>query len=138
MTNKNYDNYNSWFNFSFLSVVTEKLSGQVLKNRSGNLRTSVHFGDITETPNGITGTVGTIREYAAAHEYGGPYQVKEHLRMQTMAWGRPMTPKQVTVKEFTMNMPQRSFLRSALRETKNLIAAEYERAAKRAIAGMLK
>jgi hypothetical protein len=47
----------------------EKLSGQVLKNRTGTLRRKINY-EVRETPTGITGSVGVKLSYAAAHEYG--------------------------------------------------------------------
>ncbi|KGW27306.1 hK97 gp10 family phage protein [Burkholderia pseudomallei MSHR733] len=99
-------------------VVADKLSGQVLNVRSGRLRRSVNQG-VTTTDTTITGVVSTPVEYAPPNEYGfqGVVTVKEHLRQVTMAWGKPLsTPVTATVREHTMamNLPERSFLRSAL------------------------
>jgi hypothetical protein len=43
--------------------------------------------------------------------------------MQTMAFGKAMTPKQVTVKshQMHMHMPERSFMRSSLKENETKI-----------------
>jgi phage gpG-like protein len=96
-----------------------KLSGQVLKNRTGTLRRKINYR-ITETETTVVASVGVKLSYAAAHEYGfdGVVDVKEHLREVRMAWGRPITPVQAVVRAHTMHMhvPERSFLRSSLRE----------------------
>lgn len=99
-------------------VVGDKLSGQVLNVRSGRLRRSVNQA-VTTTDTTVTGIVSTPVEYAAAHEYGfqGVVTVKEHLRQVTMAWGKPLTPPvTATVRShpMKMNLPEKSFLRSAL------------------------
>lgn len=111
------------------NVKADKLSGQVLKNRTGRLRRSVNYridGAGTDT---VSAIVGTNVEYARTHELGGTKTVKEHLRMQVMAWGRPMAePKRVTVKQHEAKFPERSFLRSALREMTPQIRAEIGRA----------
>lgn len=110
-------------------VKESKLSGQVLKNRTGRLRRSVNYRMTTETDTRIEATVGTNVEYARAHEYGGTVTIKEHLRMQTQAWGRPMvTPRKVTVKQHEAKFAERSFLRSALRELAPTIRQEIARA----------
>jgi hypothetical protein len=103
-------------------VVQQKLNGQVLKRRTGHLMNSVNQA-VSESGTQIVGIVsagGPTVKYARAHEYGfsGTVTVKEHLRLQTMAFGRPMEPRQVTVKAHSMkmNLPERSFLRSALRD----------------------
>jgi len=109
-------------------VKDQKLSGQVLKNRTGRLRRSINYR-MTSGGARIEATVGTNVEYARTHEYGGKVDVKEHLRMQVMAWGRPMkTPRKVTVKKHEAQFPERSFLRSALREMSPVILAEIRKA----------
>lgn len=118
-------------------VKDEKLSGQILKNRTGMLRRSINY-KVTSTPESVTGTVGTNKEYAAAHEYGfsGVVTVKEHLRMATTAWGQKMkNPHQVTVKahDARRNLPERSFLRSSLNEMSGTIRADIEKALAKAI-----
>jgi phage gpG-like protein len=98
-------------------IKSDKLSGQVLNVRTGNLRRNINQR-VTETGDSITGVVGTNVEYARLHEYGGT--VKEHLRTITMAWGRPLkAPKTIKVPAYTV--PARSFLRSALRDRRSII-----------------
>ena len=88
----------------------EKLSGQVL-----NVRTDLLRGSIDERvfDNGasVIGVVSTNVSYAKAHEYGyrGPISVKEHL-------SRSKLGLQFSVRAHTanVNIPERSFLRSAL------------------------
>ena len=103
-------------------VKADKLSGQVLRNRTGRLRRSVNYRiDGRNTPQ-TQAAVGTNVVYARPHEYGGPVTVKEHLRMMTQAWGRPVKdPHPVTVKSHTVNYPLRSFLRSALKDMEDEI-----------------
>ena len=108
-------------------VKAEKLSGQVLKNRTGTLRRKIN-GKVTETSTSITGSVGVKLAYAAAHEYGfdGQETVKAHIRTIRKAFGRELlSPVQVSVRSFDrhMKLPERSFLRSSLRE---LSASIYE------------
>lgn len=100
-------------------LVKEKLSGPVLKNQTGRLRRSINYR-VTETPDSITGTVGTNVVYARAHEFGldRVVTVREHLRHITQAFGRPIPPKDVLVRAHPMHMhlKERSFLRSSLAE----------------------
>lgn len=101
-------------------VMQDKLTGQVLKVRTGTLRRSIDQVVVAE-PGAVTGIVSTNVKYGKAHEYGfkGPANVKEHLRLVKQAWGKPLKfPVFATVKAHTVNMslPERSFLRSALRE----------------------
>ena len=99
--------------------VMGKLSGDVLRVRTGRLRRSIHpEWDFKQGYSGAT--VGTNVEYAAIHEYGfsGSVLVKSFQREMTTAFGKPISPTQVTVRAHTrnINMPERSFLRSTLRE----------------------
>ena len=102
-------------------VKSQKLSGQVLRNRTGRLRRSIHMTGVTDSGNEISGVVGTNVEYAAAHEYGftGTVTVKAHMRKITQAWGKSLkNPRQVSVSSHgrQVNLPEKSFLRSALKE----------------------
>jgi phage gpG-like protein len=88
-------------------VVASKLSGQVLKNRTGTLRRSQNYS-ITQTETSITGIVATdpaASKYGVVHEYGGTFSVRAHLRQ-----GHP-------VKAHSVTFPERSFLRSTLKES---------------------
>ena len=94
-------------------VKSQRLQGgNPLHTRSGNLASSILF-DVEQRPDGVRGrlysndSVGRVREYNRPHEYGGFF-----ARKITVAWGRPVkNPRQVTVM-----YPERSYLRSTLRE----------------------
>lgn len=100
-------------------VQQNKLRGQVLKQRSGRLISSIHH-ELQENDVEVNALVGTNVEYAAAHELGfaGSVQVKEHYRTIKKAWGRPIDPRRVLVRAhpMQMNMPQRAFLAPSLEE----------------------
>lgn len=112
-------------------VVSEKLSGQVLKTKTGTLRRSIST-NVTNLPNQIVGRVGTNVDYGLAHEYGfkGIVTVQGHLRKITKAWGRSISPRQIYVgtHQKNVNLPARSFLRSALKEMAPTIKAEINKA----------
>jgi phage gpG-like protein len=101
-------------------IKDSKLSGQVLKVQSGRLRRSVSptVESSGSTISAISTSGGTNVRYARPHEYGfqGTVNVSAHTRMQTMAFGRPMDPREVFVKAhpMKMNLPERSFMRSGL------------------------
>jgi phage gpG-like protein len=121
-----------------LTLVKEKLSGPVLKNRTGTLRRSINRRQ-TETAESIEATVGTNLSYAAVHEYGfdGSVSVRAHMRHMTQAFGRPLaTPVEAQVGGYSrhMHMPARSFLRSSLAERRDKITAALEAA----VAGAVK
>jgi phage gpG-like protein len=130
-------------------VKDEKLSGQVLKNRTGTLRRKINFV-LSETPNGITGTVGVKLSYAAAHEYGfdGTESVRAHIRRVTSADTRAWVMKSyndvgrrkvsegigyVRAHERHMRLPERSYLRSALADKANEIRQSFEASVAKAI-----
>lgn len=100
-------------------VQQKKLRGQVLKQRSGRLISSIHH-ELNETDAEVAALVGTNVEYAAVHELGfnGSVQVKEHYRTIKQAWGRPIAPRSVLIRAhpMTMNVPQRAFLAPSLEE----------------------
>lgn len=116
------------FTFKMMrSVMTEKLSGQVLKVRSGNLRRSIPRGTkIVEGPELIRGIVGLgddeggkVAKYGRIHEYGGviPAHDIEIKNKQALMWmknGTPRFAKRVHIPR--IKMPVRSFLRSTLQE----------------------
>lgn len=120
-----------------IKVKREKLNGQVLNKRTGRLGRSITQKPI-ELSNGVAGIVGTNVEYAPPHEYGfnGDVTVKAHLRMIKMAFGKSISPKQVSIKTHTrkVDLPEKSFLRSALEEMRKEIKQDLEVSIQRGIA----
>lgn len=99
-----------------LRRVKLKLSDDVLHVRSGRLRRSIN-AQFTGKGVRIQGEVGTNLPYGRVHEFGGTVTVEEHMRLMKKAFGRSvMTPKKILVTAHTAHYPERSFLRSALRE----------------------
>ena len=105
------------------SVKEDKLSGQVLHVRTGTLRRSINR-EVTSDNTGVYATIGTNVSYGAAHEYGftGTVNVREHTRrsrvqMQMKKSGvKPVGDVIVRAHTMNINMPERSFLRSTLRD----------------------
>ncbi len=109
-------------------VVMGKLSGAVLNVRTGRLRRSIH--PEWEFKPGYSGaTVGSNVEYAAIHEFGGtirfpsrPLKIytKNYKNGESKSWvmqkGKRMYGGGGESKAYELHMPERSFLRSALRE----------------------
>jgi phage gpG-like protein len=96
-------------------VVTDKLSGQVLKQGTGRLRNSIHY-EMTSAGDDVVATVGTDVVYAAIHEYGGEIVPKVAKSLYFVIGGVGIHAKRVT-------MPERSFLRSALSDRETEIRA---------------
>lgn len=113
------------------TVKADKLSGQVLRNRTGHLRQSVTHV-VSDTPDVIEARVGIFQGptviYGRAHEYGfqGVVSVRAHVRTIREAFGRPIPPTVVAVGAHarTMHLPVRSWLRSTLDEYRPVITSE--------------
>jgi len=118
-----------------LGLVKLKVSGLVLKNRTGTLRRKLNVR-FTDTPTEMTASVGLKLAYAAAHEYGFDkiVTIREHLRTITQAFGRSIAPVTFTMPEHARHMvlPERSYLRSTLREEGESIRSALGQAVRRA------
>jgi phage gpG-like protein len=99
-----------------------KLSGAVLQARSGALRDSIE----ARVEDDVASFISTAK-YAAAQEYGfdGEVAVAAHSRTIKEAFGKAVSPKTIFVRAFSrhMDLPERSFMRSALNEMQDEIAA---------------
>ena len=112
-------------------VMQNRLSGQVLNVRTGNLRRSIHQ-QVTSSGGLVVGEVNTNVRYGVAHEYGfaGTVNVKASMRQIRQAFGRPLkSPRYVQIRAHSRNvkLPERSFLRSALRDMKPEIEADLQK-----------
>jgi phage gpG-like protein len=116
----------------------EKVSGPVLKTKTGTLRRGIN-AEFEETDTSIIGSAGIGKaeaKYPAVHEFGGTVTVREHTRRMTMAWGRAVkTPRQISVRAHTATYPERSFLRSTLRENEARIKAAIAAAVTQGVKG---
>jgi phage gpG-like protein len=107
-------------------IKAEKLSGQVLKTRTGTLRRSITHKVHEKGRYANTLEVGTNVEYAAIHEFGfkGTVRVPSHDRVVTMAFGKPLKePVTANVRAHNrhVEMPERSFLRSSVADHRDEI-----------------
>ena len=112
-------------------VMDNRLSGQVLNIRTGNLHRSIHQ-QVTSSGGLVVGEVDTNVRYGVAHEYGfaGTVNVKASMRQIRQAFGRPLkSPRYVQIRAHSRNvkLPERSFLRSALRDMKPEIEADLQK-----------
>lgn len=95
-------------------VKRDKLSGQVLKRKTGTLSRSIN---VKFTKGGMEGTVGTNVAYGRVWEYGGDMQIRAHMRLMKKAFGKPVKEeREIQVRAYTRNVKERSFLRSALND----------------------
>ena len=117
------------------NIKSSKLTGQALYVRTGRLRNSIHSRTVQEFDK-TTAIVETNVKYAAIHEYGfsGSETVKAHTRKITQAYGKPISPKTIIINSFNrqMNMPERSFMRSALNEIASKVIIDLNSAVVRA------
>jgi phage gpG-like protein len=124
-------------------VQRDKLSGQVLKVRTGRLRNSIAQGGtdsrshLESTSDAVYYYVGSNVEYAKFWEKGfqGSVAVKPYMRNLTMVYGRAIAnPHKVAVRAFTrqINQPARPFLAPTLAEMRDKIVSELEGALTRA------
>jgi phage gpG-like protein len=123
--------------FKVLARAKQKVSGEVLRNRTGTLRRAIN-ARILANEWQIVGTVGIKLSYAAVHEFGfkGTVTVPAHLRMMRVAWGRPVKqPRQIMVgaHAMKMNMPERSYLRSSLKELRTDIVSDFRASVAKAV-----
>ena len=108
-------------------VVADKLRGGTpLHARSGRLSGNINISGPFSDSTSVKGQVGTNVEYAAIHEYGGTIPAHDIFPKNKQAlsffWdktGANMVLKHVHIP--TIKMPERSFLRSALADYKELI-----------------
>lgn len=117
-------------------IKREKLTGQVLKTRTGTLRRSINFR-VDKTTTDIIGRVGIgadAAKYGIMHEFGfkGVENVRGHLRTIKQAFGRSIAPRQIVVSSHTrtVNYPERSFMRTALAEMRPQIQEQISKAVK--------
>jgi len=106
------------------SVKRDKLSGQVLKRRTGTLSRSISQRVEVSTSGRIEMLIGTNVEYARRHEFGfsGSETVKAHMRKtKTGAHSVRSHARKV-------NTPARSFIRSAIQDMRVQIKDRLEAA----------
>jgi HK97 gp10 family phage protein len=117
------------------AAVARNLTGGVLQQRSGRLAGSL---DVSVEQNGaaVSATVGTDMPYAAIHEYGGVIPAHEILPKSARALAFPWQGRERFFKRVELppvQMPERSFLRSALAEMEPEIRAAMAAAVSRAV-----
>lgn len=111
-------------------IQTEKLSGQVLNRRSGLLSRSITQQTLQIGEDQINTKVGVFGgvPYARIHEMGGKIDIPEvtgKLMVFNPGDGLVFTRHH---KAFTVTMPERSYLRSSLRDLHDEIIERMNRA----------
>jgi hypothetical protein len=115
-----------------------KVSGPVLRTRTDHLRTGIN-PQFEETETSITGSAGINSgkaKYPAVHEYGGTFTIRAHVRRLTQVFGRLLkSVLQVAVRAHSATFPERSYLRSSLRENEDRIKAALAAAVAKGVQG---
>lgn len=110
--------------------------GNPLHRRSGKLSDSIHVDAPLQTDRGVVGRLYSGREtavYGRVHEYGGDFLIPTHGRLVTKAFGRVLaTPVWAIVRQHMAHFPERSFLRSTMREYAGRFAGMVQAAVGRA------
>jgi phage gpG-like protein len=105
-------------------VKAEKLSGQVLHNRTGNLRNSV-FSNVEVTGTQIVGTVDVSMPaamYGAAHEFGAHIPERRPVNARALHWigsGGDV----FAMRASAFDLPERPFMAPSLDENQEQITA---------------
>jgi hypothetical protein len=88
--------------------------GQVLRRISANLSGSIILQEAAKRGEEILGGVGLGSEawYGKLHEFGGEFNIPAHMRA-----GHP-------VRAYTMTLPERSFMRAALKDMEERFQSE--------------
>jgi len=117
-------------------VQQDKLSGQVLRSRTGSLKSSIDLR-VDQSGGAITASLFTDSRYAGVQECGfaGTVSVRASLRRIREAFGRPIAERAISVRAYDrrMDLPERSFLRSALEDMTPTIRDRVEAALAEAV-----
>lgn len=119
-------------------VVRNKLSGQLLKRRTGTLAASMQHR-VVSNADGVTGVVGSRINEGAPLKYAKPLEdgfdgevsVREHLRQMTTAFGKAVKePRKIMVRAHTAHRHVKAYkyLASSLAENRDSYIAQLRRA----------
>lgn len=125
----------AWLGDELRAAVERNLSGGVLQQRSGRLAGSIDVS-VERSGGAVSATVGTDVPYAGIHEYGGVIPAHEILPRSARALAFPWQGRERFFKRVELpavQMPERSFLRSALAEMAPEIGAAMAAAVSRAV-----
>ena len=108
---------------------TQALADQLVAAAQARLPAGPLADSIAAEIDGAGARIGSALPYAAALEYGfaGAEQVRETLRRQSVAFGRPIDPRDVLVRahERAVSIPGRAYLAGALEDMQGDIETAY-------------
>jgi len=116
-------------------VAKRKVSGEVLKVRTGRLRSSI-TSRVSGTGENITGVVGTNVKYARIHELDGTIPAhtvypRKKKALRFFYRGNIVFAKHVNIPR--IEMPKRAFLSPSLKENREKIRELFRRAIEEAL-----
>jgi hypothetical protein len=113
-----------------------ELTGQTLGARSGSLESSTSL-QIDQSGDRIAATISSGSAYKHAREYSfsGAVAIRANLRRRTKAFARPIPRKPISMRPYTrpIDVPEPSFLQSALEDMDPAIRDEVEAALREAL-----
>jgi hypothetical protein len=104
-------------------IQAEKLSGQVLKNRTGNLRRAVFESIAATASDRFEGavSVGSEALYGAYQEYGAHIPERVPVRERVLHWIGADGANVFAMRARAFDLPARPFMRPSLDENKDKI-----------------
>lgn len=110
-------------------IRAEKLSGQILKNRTGNLRNSI-FNIVTQTGTLMTGTVAVdnTAPYGAYQEYGAHIPERVPVNAKALRWYGAGGGAIFAKRARAFDLPPRPFMAPSLAEKSASIVAALQAA----------
>jgi phage gpG-like protein len=118
-------------------VKSAKLSGQVLHNRTGNLRRSVFPFSYMESRTAVVGkvAVGSEAPYGKIHEFGGSFVARRNLKRPSHLVTRRGGERVMTGSPFGIHFPARPFMHTSLQERRMVIMAGLRNAVNKSVIG---
>jgi phage gpG-like protein len=117
--------------------IQDGLSGPILETRTGRLRDSIQVSIDQSSPANPRAVLSSDVPYAAFQNYGfsGAEQVREQIQHRSVAFGRPMTPRDVLVQAYQrqVDYPGRAFFDMPFAAMSGDVAATYRDAVMGAI-----
>jgi len=115
-------------------IKSQKLSGQVLKNRTGNLRNSV-FYYLEDRGAEMVGNVDVsmpARKYGAAHEFGAHIPERFPVTAKALHW-RSGGKDVFAMRAAAFDLPPRPFMSPSLAENREQIVASLQESINEAV-----
>jgi phage gpG-like protein len=126
-------------------VRSQKLSGDPLHRRTGNLSASINYTPVKTTGHSVESSVGTNLAYGRVHELGGTFNIPAYMHPGRKA-GADIREAGIKVKNassfryapflvraHTATYPKRAFLAPSLQENKAVFEDEMNAAVKEAV-----